>query len=220
MLLVMVSMMGVISLWDVAWVAVMNLCVIFSVIITVIAMVFARKPKGYTLSYVGGYLSFMAFITGMFYTYFGRVSNFMAVFIIFGLLSCALPLASAKRAKRGKGLSFELTVLGLLFQAGIFLLLATYCSLFGGMVYTMLGMGSVITIAVGGILVADNLESGFVILAFGIIFMLVWLFLICFNFGFWLLCSAVFTDAAVIIYMSQSILMRRKGEVEILESVK
>ena len=83
----------------------------------------------------------------------------------------------------------------------------------------MVGMFSVIMMIIGGILIADSLESGFVVVAFGIILFLVLLGFAGFIIGIGFIFASVIAVAGLVVHFAETIKMRTSENNKLTKSV-
>lgn len=145
-------------------------------VLGVLALILSEKPKN-TLAYVTELISVCGTLILGIYSIFHISLLFSLIFMGLGLLGLALMITAIIIAHDGRALNFTLTLLSGLCQAAQFIAIITASGIIGGIAPVILAVVSVIMTAVGSILVAYNLEIGFITLSFGIIALLVLLFL-------------------------------------------
>ena len=209
------------SYWSSADLICMNLFIILSLTLPFISLILAPKQKGFMLLYLGLIASSCGTTLLIGYSIFKSMSGSgIAVgFIILGFLALLFPELTIIRAIRGKEINFEMVILGLLFQIVQFLLTCTLCGVEINAYVVLLGIGSVIPATIGGILINDSIESGFALVAFGIIFFLAWLIWIWWALGISMFLGAVLTVAGVIIYVIEAFFMRNNKNIKITKSI-
>lgn len=196
--------------WRYAYSISMNLCIIFSFILACVGICLTPRHKGYTLAYLGMVISVGGASELVIYCLYALNSAGLAAgFIVLGLLTFILSAVAVVRAIRGKNLSFELMILALMFQIGQYLLMCTLTGVAINAYIPLLGIGSAIPITIGGILINDSVESGFQLVAFGMIFLLAYLLAVLFVLGAVMFIAGLLTVAGVVIYVGETILISK-----------
>lgn len=151
-----------------------------TLLLAVTAAALVIMPKGKAeYNFIVSFFSLLALCFLCHYTaHEGAGVGYTAVFAILGVLGGVLPIAEYVRIKAGNGRSLNITLLTLLTVAAQFIALCAMCTQFKGIAHLVLGMSGTVMVIIGGMLIADSNESGFIVVSFGIIAALVWLFLI------------------------------------------
>lgn len=186
------------------------------------ALILTVKPK-HTLAYVSELINLCGALALIVYSIFrlgnGYGGGFGIGFGLLGFLGCGFTVAAIIRAHLGRAFSFELTILSLLCFAAQFIVILTACGVYINAYMVMVGMFSVLMIIIGGILIADSLESGFVIVSFGVIFFLVLLVFAAFNIGVGFVLAAVIAVAGLVVQFAETVKMRASENAKITKSV-
>ncbi|MCM1438628.1 MAG: hypothetical protein NC131_05385 [Roseburia sp.] len=121
---------------------------------------------------------FFSVITALFLSCYGYLRyesvGLLAIYVIFGALGFLFAALGGVFAHKKRESAFSMTLMALLVTAGQFIIACAMCTQINGIVHIILGFGGLIMSIIGGVLIADTNESGFIIVAFGIIFLLFW----------------------------------------------
>ncbi len=187
-----------------------------------VALIFTVKPK-HTLAYVSELINWCGALALITYSIFrfgnGYGSGFGIGFGLLGFLGCGFTVAAIIRAHSGRAFSFELTILSLLCFAAQFIVILTACGVYINAYMVMLGMLSVVMIIIGGVLIADTLESGFIILSFGIILLLALLALVTFYIGIGFVLATVIAIAGLVVHFAETVKMRSSENAKLTKSI-
>lgn len=189
---------------------------VVSTAVLAVALGFVEKPERFFITMAGPVFGMFGGIVLIVVSSINVVAEaenstlLFAGFIITALVITALAFTGGSFSHYGKE-SFGLTIGALLFQGVQFVLI---CVMLTGIHFVLLGIGGLLFVIIGGILVADGHENGFMIIAFGIIFFLVWLFLLALeNLG--IMIGAFLVIMALVMFVEESITTRkRSAEIE------
>ncbi len=183
-----------------------NTAFIVSLLSLAVATVLAKKQRGIITALGGSVLSLVSgFLLSLLIAGEENYELFTAGFIIFGLGGAVILTVGGIASLKGKN-SFGVIAVGLLCALMFYLI---FCLSLNGIIYTLLGIGGSIWVLIGGVMVADSRENGFVVIAFGIIFLLVWLALMAFK--NWLMAiAAVLICGAVVLTGAKALFMYRE----------
>lgn len=183
-----------------------------------VILILAEKPKN-ILAYITELINICGSLALYIYSIYYLGSVFAGGFACFGLLGCGLLNGAIVRARKGLSFSFELTILSGLCQAAQFVFILTASGVLGNAYLVLLGMLSILLISVGGILVGDNLESGFIILAFGIISFAILLLILVLTIGSSFAFITFITMLGLIIHVAETLIVRIRENDKIIKSI-
>lgn len=184
-----------------------------------LALLLTAKPK-HTLAYVSELINLCVAMAFLMYSIFKLGSvGFSVGFGMLGFLGCGFIIAALIRAHFGRALSFELSILSLLCFAAQFIVILTICGICVSALLLMLGIFSVIMTIIGGILIADSLESGFIIASLGIILFLILLIFAAFKIGIAYSLLSLIAVVGVVIHFAETVKMRFSENAKITKSV-
>ncbi len=110
------------------------------------------------------------------YVYFRLTSKtYMVVFIILGALGGLFAALGGVFTHKKREGAFSMLLMALMVMAGQFIIACAMCTQLNGVGNMILAFCGLIMTIIGGILVADTNESGFIIVSFGIILLLGWI---------------------------------------------
>jgi hypothetical protein len=136
--------------------------------------------------------------------------SFAVSFIILSALGMCLSIIAGARELKGKEYGFELNVTALLCEVLQFIL---YCTAVSEATYTymiLLCFCGIAAIIAGGVLISQSVEFGFILTAFGIIAVLVWIFILNLLLNTTNTICAISMIVAILLYMSNAIKMHQK----------
>lgn len=217
---VVVAFSGVIDTKDFISVLI-SIAVFLPDVLGCVALALTSKPK-HTLAYISELINYCGSVALIAYSIFsfgnGYGTGFGAGFGFLGFMGCGFTIAAIVRAHFGRPFSFELTILSLLCFAAQFIVILTACGVYVSAYMVMLGMFSVIMVIIGGILIADSLESGFVIVSFGIICFLVLLVFAGLYIGAEFVLATAISVAGLIVHFAETVKMRATENAKITKS--
>jgi hypothetical protein len=197
------------SKWNTAVTIIANIGGIGSLIFYFVSCILLHNQKNYFLATFFAFIPF--YILGIASSATTTLNNvpisYAVGFIILGLFSIILSLVGGILTRKNKPYGFELNVTAILFEV---LQLIIFCAMATetiSIVVMILCFCGVAAIAVGGILISQSVEFGFVITSFGIIALLVWIGLLMFSFSILISISAIAMIIAIILFMSNAVKM-------------
>jgi hypothetical protein len=202
-----VDMFFTIKYWVSAINIVINLVGILSLVCNLFASIYTPKQSH---AFLGTLFAFVPFLILTIFSISANILGIMSAgylvgFIAFGFLAILLSYIGAMRTVKGKIYGFELNISALLFEALMFIILCTYMASLSSLVYVLLSFCGVAVVAAGGILISQQIEFGFTITAFGLIFLVVWIGMIWITFSAILALTAVVMAITILIFMANAV---------------
>lgn len=192
-----------------------QLNLVFATLFLVAAEIFVPDYGKKSHAFVAAFVCLLSGVLFFVYLKLGLAhSEYSADSYAYGAVVCAvigggLSGAGVVRSRKGRTYGYECSLLGLLMMAAQYLIVCTVLTDLFHIVYVLLGIGGIITVIVGGVLIADVVESGFVITSFGIIFLIVWVGMIFLFVGWTVAVGVICNLIGIVLVMVNAIEQRR-----------
>lgn len=149
-------------------------CRIIAPIIVATSLVIMPKFKGALYSVNCFFALLSSLFLGWAALYKGVDSVWVALMFVFGALGAVVAGLGGGISQKNGERAFSLSLFALLIMAGQFIFACAMCTQMDGIIHMLLAFCGLILAIIGGVLIVDTNESGFIVVAFGIISLLVW----------------------------------------------